>query len=67
MCQKVKCPKCKKFTWAGCGLHVEQALAGVPQSERCSCQNQSTSKFNSLASKTNFFKSELMKQCDRFQ
>ena len=21
--------------WAGCGMHVEQVLRGVPQSERC--------------------------------
>ena len=37
MCQRVTCPKCKKPTWVGCGEHVEEALAGVPQAERCSC------------------------------
>ncbi|QOQ39524.1 hypothetical protein [Trueperella pecoris] len=35
MCQRVTCRKCGKPTWAGCGNHIEQALAGVPQSERC--------------------------------
>lgn len=25
-------------TWAGCGRHVEQALAGVPQDQRCKCR-----------------------------
>lgn len=31
MCRKVQCQTCKKPTWAGCGLHVETALAGVPK------------------------------------
>ncbi len=35
MCHRVTCKKCGKATWAGCGNHIEQALAGVPQSERC--------------------------------
>lgn len=38
MCQKVVCPKCKKFTWSGCGKHIEQALAGVPMDQRCTCK-----------------------------
>src|SRR3990167_9740002 len=29
MCKRVACPKCQKPTWAGCGLHIDQALAGV--------------------------------------
>ena len=37
MCQRVACPRCGKPTWRGCGLHVEQALAGVPEQERCQC------------------------------
>ncbi|MDO5083699.1 hypothetical protein [Arachnia propionica] len=37
MCRKVTCKECHKPTWAGCGQHVEQALAGVPASERCVC------------------------------
>jgi hypothetical protein len=37
MCRRVTCPNCNKPTWAGCGEHIEQALAGVPQAERCSC------------------------------
>lgn len=35
MCRQVTCKKCGKATWAGCGQHVEQALAGVPKSQRC--------------------------------
>ncbi|NNN02384.1 MAG: hypothetical protein HKL87_00055 [Acidimicrobiaceae bacterium] len=35
MCQRVTCPQCDKATWAGCGQHIEEALAGVPTEERC--------------------------------
>ena len=37
MCQKTKCYKCGKFTWTGCGQHIEQALRGVPVDQRCVC------------------------------
>ena len=40
MCQKVSCKKCGKATYRGCGMHVEQVLAGVPRSQRCSCSPQ---------------------------
>lgn len=44
MCQAVKCAKCSKTGWRGCGAHVEQVLHGVPKAERCQCaggaQNQ---------------------------
>ncbi len=35
MCHSVVCLKCQKMTWAGCGQHIEQALAGVAQEDRC--------------------------------
>lgn len=35
MCKKVTCAKCGKPTWAGCGQHIEQALAGVAVADRC--------------------------------
>lgn len=35
MCHAVTCKTCSKPTWAGCGRHVERALAGVPRSDRC--------------------------------
>ncbi|MFO0594012.1 MAG: hypothetical protein U0228_01875 [Myxococcaceae bacterium] len=38
MCSRVQCPTCHKPTWAGCGRHIEQALAGVPHDQRCSCR-----------------------------
>lgn len=37
MCQAVRCEKCGKAGWRGCGAHVEQVLHGVPTSERCAC------------------------------
>ncbi|GAB3602396.1 hypothetical protein [Microbacterium aureliae] len=35
MCQRITCTVCGKATWAGCGQHVEEALAGVPEAARC--------------------------------
>ena len=35
MCRSVKCRTCGKATWAGCGRHVDQVMAGVPGSQRC--------------------------------
>lgn len=35
MCSKVICRQCGKPTWSGCGEHIEVALAGVPESNRC--------------------------------
>ncbi len=37
MCRRINCGKCGKPTWAGCGQHVNQVLAGVPKAKRCSC------------------------------
>ncbi|PKV92516.1 hypothetical protein ATK30_3325 [Amycolatopsis echigonensis] len=37
MCRRVTCSRCGKATYAGCGQHVEQVLAGVPASRRCAC------------------------------
>lgn len=41
MCSKTTCKKCGKATWRGCGNHIEQALAGVPKNQRCSCAQTS--------------------------
>jgi len=38
MCSRVICQKCKKYTWAGCGGHIDDALAGVPQDQICKCE-----------------------------
>jgi len=37
MCSPVVCRQCNKITWSGCGMHVDQVMAGVPQDRRCSC------------------------------
>ncbi|WP_430867252.1 hypothetical protein [Demequina aurantiaca] len=38
MCSPATCETCGKTTWAGCGLHVEEALADVAQKDRCACE-----------------------------
>lgn len=35
MCHKVNCSTCKKATWSGCGMHIQSALQGVPEEDRC--------------------------------
>ena len=35
MCRPVNCNICGKTTWAGCGQHVDQVMARVPNSDRC--------------------------------
>lgn len=40
MCSKTTCRKCGKATWSGCGNHIEQALAGVPKAQRCTCREE---------------------------
>ena len=35
MCRAVRCKRCGKTTWAGCGQHVDQVMRGVPTADRC--------------------------------
>ncbi len=35
MCSRTTCRKCKNPSLGGGGKHVEQALKGVPKSQRC--------------------------------
>ncbi|MCH4159487.1 MAG: hypothetical protein LKF35_05195 [Bifidobacterium minimum] len=35
MCYEVTCPICGKKTWAGCGMHVDQVMRGIPMDQRC--------------------------------
>ncbi len=37
MCSQVTCHVCKKATWSGCGQHIEEALSGVAEADRCKC------------------------------
>jgi len=40
MCSKVTCEICKKATWSGCGEHIEEALKGVAEADRCTCRSE---------------------------
>lgn len=40
MCHRIRCRRCGKPSWAGCGAHVEHALAGVPPEARCRCREE---------------------------
>ncbi len=55
MCYQVTCGSCGKATWSGCGNHIEQALAGVPVQERCTCQDDPASAYASQESLSRFF------------
>jgi hypothetical protein len=37
MCRPATCRTCGKTTWAGCGQHVDQVMAGVPPQQQCTC------------------------------
>lgn len=37
MCSRITCHRCGKPTWTGCGQHIDDALAGVAEADRCSC------------------------------
>lgn len=54
MCHQVTCKICTKPTWSGCGNHIEQALAGVPKSQRC--QGHSDAETAQFKSENSFFK-----------
>jgi hypothetical protein len=38
MCSPASCSSCGKVTWTGCGQHIEEALAGVPEEQLCTCK-----------------------------
>ncbi len=38
MCHRVHCSTCGKLTWAGCGKHASQVMAGIAQPDRCTCE-----------------------------
>ncbi len=42
MCRRIDCAECKKPSYAGCGMHVEQVLGDVPRDERCVCREKPT-------------------------
>lgn len=55
MCFKMACSACNRPTWAGCGAHIDSALAGIPLEDRCHCKkytNQATRTSSSGAAAT---------------
>jgi hypothetical protein len=38
MCSRVTCGSCGKFTWSGCGEHIDSALAGLNKEQICMCE-----------------------------
>jgi hypothetical protein len=37
MCRAARCATCGRTTWAGCGKHVRQVMATVPEAQQCTC------------------------------
>lgn len=35
MCSPVRCRKCGKTTWSGCGQHVDMVKRSVPKAQWC--------------------------------
>ena len=40
MCSAVRCEKCGNATWAGCGQHIEEALAPFTEDQLCKCDGE---------------------------
>jgi hypothetical protein len=40
VCRPTTCRACGGTTWAGCGQHVEQVMARVPEGDRCTCTTE---------------------------
>ncbi len=40
MCRKVVCLKCEKFTWEGCGKHIEEVKILVSPDQWCECNRE---------------------------
>ncbi|KIO28191.1 hypothetical protein M407DRAFT_22670 [Tulasnella calospora MUT 4182] len=52
MCMPVKCDTCGKTTWKGCGRHVDQVMANVPEDDRCKGHDDTASKSKAEGSST---------------
>jgi hypothetical protein len=35
MCFRITCDQCGRETWGGCGAHIEEAMSGVTEQDRC--------------------------------
>jgi len=38
MCYEVKCNKCGKRSWDGCGRHANAVMSKIPEAEQCKCK-----------------------------
>jgi hypothetical protein len=45
MCHTIACSVCGKTTWDGCGQHIEEALQGIPDAQRCAGHDSATATF----------------------
>lgn len=41
MCRRIRCERCGRPSFAGCGAHIEQVLGDVPPDQRCQCRSKS--------------------------
>lgn len=41
----IACSACGKTTWGGCGQHIEEALQGIPDAQRCAGHDSATATF----------------------
>ncbi|GMN29798.1 hypothetical protein TIFTF001_002573 [Ficus carica] len=39
MCFKIECQKCKKFTWGGCGKHLDTLYKSIETGKHCECRS----------------------------
>ncbi|UJR24599.1 hypothetical protein I4U23_005974 [Adineta vaga] len=44
MCYKIQCQKCRKYTWAGCGMHKDSVMKNIPVNQRCTCHSNEQQK-----------------------
>ena len=54
MCSPARCRACGKTTWSGCGNHVEQVKARVPDDQWCTCAEDGTSAKDDAGPSTSF-------------
>ena len=53
MCYPVKCEKCGKTTWAGCGKHKDMVMSKVPEKDRCKCKREGEKEHVSIPTSSN--------------
>ena len=37
MCARTQCQTCQKYTWAGCGQHLQSVFNGISADMICTC------------------------------